>query len=45
MEGGDIKMSNVQLYPHQKQVLAETKNNNRVAYYLDRHGFRKNVYR
>lgn len=28
-------MSNIKLYPHQIEVLDQTKNCNRVAYYLD----------
>lgn len=35
LEGGDLKMSNIKLLKHQEAVLAQTKNQNKVAYYLD----------
>ena len=32
---GDAKMSNITLLPHQSDVINQTKDMNKVAYYLD----------
>ena len=36
-------MNNIQLFEHQIKALEDTKDKNRVAYYLDWYGIRKNV--